>query len=82
MTDVNAAHESQVGAISSALDLLAPKKIMKTKQIKGFTLSLWADTMVTMKQRDSDSVSPSHPSSVLYVIKQENWSAAMLLLEP
>ncbi len=59
MTNVDAAHESLVTAVISSLERVAPLRIAKTKQVNGYRLSLAADTLATMKQRDS--ISPSHP---------------------
>ncbi len=59
IVDVDAAQASLVAAITVALDELAPLKLAKPKQVKGFNLSLAADTLEAIKQRDATS--PSHP---------------------
>ncbi len=57
--DVDAAQASLVAAVTLALDELAPLKLAKPKQVNGFNLSLAADTLEAIRQRDATS--PSHP---------------------
>ncbi len=59
IVDVDAAQASLVAAITAALDQLAPLKLSKTKEVNGFNLSLAADTLEAIRQRDTTS--PSHP---------------------
>ncbi len=59
IVDVDAAQASLVAAITAALDELAPLKLARPKQVNGFNLSLAADTLEAIRQRDATS--PSHP---------------------
>ncbi len=57
--DIDATLASLTTAVTAALDELAPLRLSKPKQINGFNLSLAADTLEVMRQRDTTH--PGHP---------------------